>query len=127
MGRREQWNQAQSQYAEARGFERFGDFVSALEKYRAIRTLFADQAEAQPIVYLAAEGIQRINQLGNQDSLQTLLNKKMLQASQAYERAQISAAKQIWEAIIELYAGNQQVVPIVEQAQARLQELNVRN
>jgi eukaryotic-like serine/threonine-protein kinase len=124
LGRKDDWTQAQIQYAEARKFERFGDYLTALEKFRAIQTLFSDQEEAQPIVFLAAEGIQRIRETRDRDSLQELLERKMEEADQAYDRAQMTVAKMTWEAIVELYSGNQQVTPIVEQAKSRLAELN---
>lgn len=126
LGRKDGWTPAQIQFAEARGYERFGDNVSALEKFRAIQNLFADQAESQAIVFLAGEGIQRIREAGEEGSLQALLAKKMEQAQQAYDRAQIAAAKLTWEAIVELYSTNQQVTPIVQQAQQRLDELRTR-
>ncbi len=126
LGRKDKWNQSQLQYAEARNYERFGDYVSALEKYRAIQTLFRDQEESDPILFLASEGIERIRQMKDRDSLQTLLQKKMVEAGEAYSRAQISVAKMTWEAIVELYDGNQQVAPIVNQAKANLDELSSR-
>lgn len=125
-GRKEGWSPAQTQYSEARGFERFGDLSSALDKYRAIQTLFADQEESKPIIYLAGEAIARIRESGETSSLQTLLTKKMEQADEAYGRAQISTAKLIWESIVELYAADSQVAPIVEQAKLRLEELSAK-
>lgn len=126
LGRKDNWTPAQIKYAEARGFERFGDQVSALEKFRAIQNLFADQAEAKPIIFLAGEGIQRIREAGEAGSLPALLTKKMQQAQEAYDRAQIANAKLTWEAIVELYSGNQQVAPIVQLAQDRLDEMSSR-
>lgn len=126
LGRKDNWTPAQVQYAEARNFERFGDFVSAIDKFKAIQTLFADQDEAKPILYLAGESIERIRKNGDTNSLQQLLTKKMEQAEQAYERAQIATAKETWASIVELYSNNQQVAPIVQQAQARLDEVNPR-
>lgn len=126
LGRKDDWSPAQFQYAEAREFERFGDSISALEKYRAIQTLFSDDESSRSIVDLASEGIGRIQQAKDRDSLQTLLQKKMEEAEQAYRRAQLSVAKMTWEAIVELYSGNQQVAPIVEQAKEKLAELSSR-
>jgi outer membrane protein assembly factor BamD (BamD/ComL family) len=126
LGRKDGWSQPQIQYSEAREYERFGDQVTALEKFRAIQNLFANQEDARPIVFLAGEGIQRIKESGEENSLQALLTKKMEQAQQAYDRAQIANAKLTWEAIVELYSGNQQVSPIVEQAKARLEELSAK-
>jgi eukaryotic-like serine/threonine-protein kinase len=126
LGRKDSWTPVQVKYNEARNFERFGDFVSALDKFRAIQTLFADNEEAKPIIYLAGEAIERIKQSGDVNSLQTLLSNKLEQAEAAYEKAQIASAKAIWESIVELYSENQQVAPIVEKARARLEEVNQR-
>lgn len=126
LGRKDNWTPVQIQYADARDFERFGDYVTALEKYRAIQTLFSDQEEAEPIIFLAAEGIQRIKETEDRDSLQELLQRKMEEADQAYDRAQMSVAKMTWEAIVELYSNNQQVAPIVDQAKERLAEISAK-
>jgi hypothetical protein len=125
-GRKDNWSPAQHQYAEARNYERFGDLATALDKFRAIQNLFADQEEAKPIIFLAGEAIQRIKQSGEATSLQALLTKKLDLADQAYDKAQIAAAKVIWEAIVELYDKNQQVAPLVQQAKTRLQDLSSR-
>lgn len=126
LGRKDKWGQAQIQYADARGFEKFGDYVTAMDKYRAILNFFRNEEQSKPILTLAAEGIERIQQLKDRDSLQVLLEKKMNEAEMAFERAQMSVAKTTWEAIVELYSSNQQVAPIVEKAKEKLADLNSR-
>ena len=100
LGRKDKWGQAQIQYADARGFEKFGDYVTAMDKYRAILNFFRNEEQSKPILTLAAEGIERIQQLKDRDSLQVLLEKKMNEAEMAFERAQMSVAKTTWEAIV---------------------------
>jgi eukaryotic-like serine/threonine-protein kinase len=127
LGHKAGWSQAQIQYAEARQFERFGDLATALDKYRAIVSLFRGKAENRPIVDLAQEGVARIRQTGlGPNELQRFLNQKMQEAATAYDRARITEAKLKWESIVELYAGNQEVAPMVAEAQKRLDELNQR-
>lgn len=126
LGRKDDWTHAQFQYAEAKQYESFGDSVTALEKYRAIQTLFGKDRDAQPIVFLASEGIQQIGQAGGRNSLQDLLQKKMDDADQAMRRSDRATAKLTWEAIIQLYEGKEQVAPIVEQAKTQLAELSSR-
>lgn len=126
LGRKNDWSQSQIQYADARKYEKFGDSVSALEKYRAIRTLFGKDEAAKPILHLAAEGIDRIQNNRDRSSLQVLLEKKLAEAERAFERAQLSVARATWEAIVELYSNNLQVAPLVEKAQARLAETGSR-
>jgi outer membrane protein assembly factor BamD (BamD/ComL family) len=123
LGRKDQWSQAQIQLVDAKSYEQFGDTVTALEKYRAIRHLFGDQEDARPVIFLADEAIERIRSEGGVDTLPALLNKKMAQADQAYQKAQLPAAKMTWESIVELYSGNTQVAPIVQQAKDRLAKL----
>jgi hypothetical protein len=127
LGHKAGWSQAQIQYAEARQFERFGDLATALDKYRAIVSLFRGKADNRPIVALAQEGFARIRQTGlGPNELQRFLNQKMQEAATAYDRARITEAKLKWESIVELYAGNQEVAPMVAEAQKRLDELNQR-
>ncbi|MFO0941942.1 MAG: serine/threonine-protein kinase [Pirellulales bacterium] len=126
-GKQAGWSQAYSRFAEARNFERFGDNVTALEKYKSIQKLFADEVDSQSVVYLAGEGIARITAAGNTNSLQALLTKKLEQANEAYERAEITKAKELWESIINLYKGNEQVAEIVAAAQERLDDVNAKS
>ncbi len=127
LGRKDDWSQAQIQYAEARQFERFGDLATALDKYRAIVSLFRGKVDNRPLVDLAQEGVARIRTTGlGPNELQRFLSQKMNEATTAYDRARITEAKLKWESIVELYAGNQEVAPIVTEAQKRLQELGQR-
>ncbi len=125
LGRKDNWSQAQIQYAEARKFERFGDLATAMDKFRAIISLFANQPEDQAIVFLASEAIQRIREQGlDENSLPAFLTSKLAEAQAAYDDARIADAKLKWESIIELYAGNQEVQPLVDEARRHLDELN---
>ncbi len=128
LGRRDNWTQAQIQYSDAREYERFGDLITALDKFRAIVSLFRNNPDDRPIVDLAIESIQRIKQKGlAENALQTFLNQKMTEANAAYDQARILEAKLKWESIVELYSGNQEVAPIVAEAQQRLDAINQRN
>lgn len=126
-GRTENWTQAQVQYAEARRYERFGDLVTAFDRYRAIVSLFRNRKDDRSIVDLAQEGVARIRVSGiGQNALQQFLTAKMEEAAAAYDRARITEAKLKWESIVELYDGNQEVAPIVAEAKERLQQINQR-
>ena len=128
MGRKNDWSQAQLQFAEARSYERFGDMASAFDKYRAIVTLFGkgeEDKQDRAIVTLASEGIERIKALGPTD-LKTFLESKLEEAQSAYDKARVAEAKMKLESIVELYTGNQEVAPLVEQAQVQLDEMNKR-
>ncbi len=125
LGRKDNWTQAQLQYAEARGYERFGDMASAIDKYRAIISLFGNQTDDRSLVTLAREGIQRIREQGTTD-LQTFLEAKLAEAQTAYDKARVAEAKLKLESILELYDGNQEVAPLVQQAQAQLDAMSKR-
>ncbi len=114
------WSDTKFQYVEARRFEKFGDNVTALEKYKLIRK--PTEKEDEPILYLAGEAIARIKAAGETNSLQSFLAKKLEQANEAYERAEISKAKEMWETIVRLYKSNEQVTQIVAEARERLEE-----
>ncbi len=127
LGRKENWSQAQIQYAEACEYERFGDLASALDKFRAIVSLFRNRPEDRPIVDLSQEAFMRIRKNGlGPNALQQFLTQKMAEAATAYDRARITEAKLKWESIVELYAGNQEVAPIVAEAEERLKQLSQR-
>ena len=127
-GRTENWTQAQLQFAEARRYERFGDLSTAFDRYRAIVSLFRNREEDRSIVDLAQEGLMRIRQTGlGPNALQQFLTQRMDEANAAYDRARITEAKLKWESIVELYQNNQEVAPIVAEAQQRLQQISQRN
>jgi eukaryotic-like serine/threonine-protein kinase len=121
LGRKDNWTQAQIQYSEARRFERFGDLVSANDKFHAIENLFADREDDRAIVVLAREGIARIQENGLGESLlKNFIENKLAEAQVNYEKARVSEAKSTLESIVELYTNNQEVAELVEQAQSRL-------
>lgn len=123
LGRNDDWTPAQIQYDEARDFERFGDLATALDRYRAIVQLFRKEEADASIVYLAAEGIERI---GNQSdaTLAEFLESKLTEAQKAYDRARIKDAKKILESIIELYSSNQDVASLVRRAEQMLESFS---
>ena len=57
------------------------------------------------------------------EELRRFLREKLDQADKMYSSADAIGAKQIWESIVNLYNGNKEMLPIVEQAQAKLSKL----
>ena len=120
--RRGDWSPAKTQFAEARRYEKFGDMVTALDKYRAIISLFVDDEEEQPFVSLAQEGVQRIiASESTATELQTFVAEKLKEAKDAYDDARVVEAKIKLESILELYGSNPEVSELVEQAEAQLE------
>ncbi|HBE67165.1 MAG TPA: serine/threonine protein kinase, partial [Planctomycetaceae bacterium] len=110
----------QIQYNDARDFERFGDLATAVDRYQAIVRLFRKEEADAAIVYLAAEGIERIGSQSDA-TLADFLESKLAEAQEAYDRARIKEAKKILESIIELYSSNQDVATLVARAEQMLE------
>ncbi|MBX3420863.1 MAG: serine/threonine protein kinase [Pirellulaceae bacterium] len=123
LGRQEDWTLAQVKYAEARRFERFGDYATAREKYQVLHKRFAGQADAHSMLLLAAEGLDRLDKSSNSQPLHELLTKKLQEADQAAADGRVTEARSTWQAIVGLYAGNQSLAQQVQQAQSRLDGL----
>jgi len=117
-------SEAERRYVEAKKFEDFGDRASALDKYRAIVRILSDKESDRPIINLARRQQRAIEATPlDANQLQKLLLSKLDEANQCYEKSDVVAAKQIWESIINLYEGNQELSPLVKQAQERLIDL----
>jgi eukaryotic-like serine/threonine-protein kinase len=123
--RRGEWSPAKTQLADARRYEKFGDLVTALDKYRAIISLFREEEEERPFVALAREGVQRIiTSESKATELQTFIAEKLKEAKDAYDAARVVEAKVKLESIIELYTGNKEVAFLVEQAEQQLSAIS---
>ena len=117
-------SEPERRYVEAKQFEDFGDRATALDKYRGIVKLLSDDENDRPIINLARRQLRAIEATpidGNQ--LQALLLSKLDEANKLYDKSDVVGAKQIWESIINLYAGNQELAPVVKQAETRLNNL----
>ncbi len=108
-------------YAEALRFERFGDSATALDRYRSLKTLLSGQPQYKPFVMLADRQIQSIrSRTAEVGEAARIVQTKLNEADQLQRRGNVIAARDIWYSIIELYANNADVAPLVEQAQQRL-------
>lgn len=121
---REPASEGERKYAEAVRFERFGDRVTALDKYKGIVKLLKDEKKERPFVNLARRQIELIeSNPPSVEELRRFLKEKLTEADKLYSDGDITGARQIWEGIISLYNGNQEMLPIVEQAQGRMERL----
>ncbi len=117
-------NEAERLYAEAQRYERFGDVATALDQYRGMVTLLSDQPRYRPFVNLARRQIAHIEREGiEQDEAGEIIRSKLEQADRELERGRVVAARRIWYGIVELYGNNDNVAPLVSQAQDRLAEI----
>ncbi len=129
MERHERFNQDPSsegerRYSEARRYERFGDRISALERYRAIVELFKSNEDERPFVNLSLRQIREIEtNPPDKEELLAFLNEKLDQADQLFEKGDVVAAKRIWDSILSLYNGNAEMLSVVSRAQGRLDRM----
>ncbi|MFO1064042.1 MAG: serine/threonine-protein kinase [Pirellulales bacterium] len=115
--------EAERQYSLARSFEKFGDRISALEMYRSMEHLLADDPADKPVIDLARRQIALIEQDPKRKDLREFLESKLAEAEDAYESNRVSAARQLWESIVTLYEDNRDLTDIVARADERLDDL----
>jgi hypothetical protein len=118
---REPSSEGERKYSEAVRFERFGDRVTALDKYKGIVKLLKDEEKDRPFVNLAKRQIAVLE--SNPPSIEELrrfLQEKLAEADRLYEASDLLGSRQIWEGIVSLYNGNQEMIGFVEKAQRRL-------
>lgn len=114
-------NEGERLYAEASQYERFGDAATALDRYRSMQTLLADDPQYRPFVNLARRQIARIQYEGiDADEAVTMIQTKLAQADELQRSGKVVAARQIWYSIVELYGNNDNVAPLVQKAQSKL-------
>lgn len=117
-------SEAEKRYVEAKQFEEFGDRATALDKYRAIVKILSDDQQDRPIINLARRQIESIESSPpDANQLQKLITAKLAEAETLYAESSIAAAKQIWKSIVDLYDGNKELAPLVQQALARMDSL----
>lgn len=108
-------------FAEARRFERFGDRATALDKYKSMETLLADDPKYKPFVNLARRQIGRIReQKTDAGEASRIVQAKLLEANELIDSGNVVAARDIWYSVVELYGNNSDVAPLVKIAQQKL-------
>jgi serine/threonine protein kinase len=110
-------------YANALKYEKFGDRVTALEKYQSMIALLKDQDEegVRPFVNLARRQAAKIEQSGDHQADRIrIVNDALAEADKKYEAGETLEARKIWNSIVALYASNREMDPQVKQASARL-------
>ena len=110
-------------FARARQFEQFGDQVSALERYQALVTLLQGDDKARVFVNLARRQIAAIEASGTDHADRLELVRTALERAEGLQRdGNTLAAREVWQSLVRLYGDNQELAPLVEQAQLRLAE-----
>ena len=120
---REPGSEAEKRYIEANRYERFGDRVTALDKYTAIVNLRKEIEEERPYVNLARRQIKQIQESPpSADELRKFLENKLQEANTFSEKGDAIEARKIWDSILSLYKGNRELQAIVEQAQNKIDQ-----
>jgi serine/threonine protein kinase len=118
---REPASEGERLYTEAWKYEQFGDRVTALEKYRSLIGLLADQEQEQPFVKLAKRQVEQIvAQRDIPGDQAAFLEERLEYADRLQAEGKLLEAKRIWHGIVSLYAGNKELTSQVAQAQEKL-------
>ncbi|MCC9642326.1 serine/threonine protein kinase [Rhodopirellula sp. JC740] len=116
-------NEAERLVAEAMRYETFGDNATAVDKYQSMITVLGDEEQYKPLVNLARSRIAKISEADtDQTEAARLISERMKEADRLFLDGRTIAARKIWYSIVELYASNAAVEPLVATAQDRLAE-----
>lgn len=123
-------SEAERIYVQALEFERFGDRLSAMQRYESLIDLFKEEAGTEGLfVKLARQQLQKIREAGELPTQVTAVVAAALDRAEQLDRsgkaAQRIEARNIWSSIVQLYADNQELADYVAQAQERLNRKRV--
>lgn len=117
-------NEGERLFLEADRIEKFGDRLLALDQYESMIELLKekkDQDEYRPFVNLARRQIAKIKAEGTEgvDRVQ-IVNQRLVDAEELMLSGKKLEARQIWQSVVNLYAGNRELDQQVSHAQKRL-------
>ncbi|SFI54705.1 serine/threonine protein kinase [Planctomicrobium piriforme] len=116
-------NESERLYLAAGQYEKFGDRITALEKYESMPKLIAMTDETRPYLNLARRQAEKIKSSVTGDSDRTIFIKKQLdEADQLYTDGKKLQSREKWQAIIRLYGDNAEFEVFTKQAKDRLGE-----
>ena len=112
-------NEAERLYLQARAFERFGDFLTARDQYRAMSDLLKDRDDDRSYQNLAKRQLALLEHAGdgNVDRKQ-IVNDALKKAREQSLGGQTLAAEEMWRSIIKLYEGKSEFAAEVAEARA---------
>ncbi|MBX3437524.1 MAG: serine/threonine protein kinase [Planctomycetaceae bacterium] len=114
-------SQAERQYMEARQFERFGDRLTALQKYEAMQPLFENDAKARPFVNLARRQARKIKDgIGGENDPVKFVQEQIAAADRLFFEDRKLQAQNRWQSIVNLYQNSGEHQDQVRRARARL-------
>jgi eukaryotic-like serine/threonine-protein kinase len=113
--------EAEKLWIEAQTYEKFGDRLTALEKYKGMQTVLKTDETAKPFRNLARRREAAIRkEFGGETDRATFINNKLADADKLQREGKTSEAKQLWESIEKLYGNNPEFKPQADRARERL-------
>lgn len=116
--------EAERLFHEAGDFEKFGDRISAKEKYEAMTRLLEATDENRPFINLARRQIAQIKADSGTSDRITFVNSQLKHADALVGQGELLAAREIWDSIVKLYRGHRELEPLVAEAEQRLERPN---
>jgi eukaryotic-like serine/threonine-protein kinase len=111
---------AERAYMEARQFERFGDRLTALQKYEAMPGLFTSEQDTV-FVNLARRQSQKIREaIGGEDDPAVFIREQLQEADDLYLAGDEFQAESRWKSIVDLYKNLPEHDSVVRRARSRL-------
>ncbi len=112
---------AERLYMEARMFEKFGDRLTALQKFEGIPALFEGDEQARPFVNLARRQAKKINDsIGGQNDPAEFIKQQIEEADELYFQGEEAQARSRWQSIVSLYSNITEHEALVKRARARI-------
>jgi len=114
-------------YAEANRYERFGDRLTAWQKYEALIRLYTQSKDRvdQAYVGLARRQIKQISDAkGSQEGPAPFVEDRLSQAESLIKSGQLLDARRILSSIISLYGNNREMKPLVDRAREKIHQLD---
>ncbi|WP_437224809.1 serine/threonine protein kinase [Planctomicrobium sp. SH661] len=113
-------------YLAALQYEKFGDRFTALEKYDAMpKVLTREEPANRPYLNLARRQAEKIRaQVHGETDRTAFIEEQLKQADELFADGKKLAAREKWQAIVNLYRDNAEFEPYTKQASDRLIEAN---
>lgn len=119
-------SEAERHYTEALEYERFGDRLSAWQRYEALIQLFSDSSDPYDRAYvtLARRNLAEIKSVDYGLSEQTEFVESHLDEAEALiEAGELLRARRILDSVVSLYGGNQELRPQVSRGRRLIERI----
>jgi len=108
-------------WVNAKQFEKAGDRIIALEKYRAMEKLLSKDASERPFRSLARRQAEKIEaEIGGKGDRTAFINQWLVDADAAFRKGNRAEAQKIWKSVYDLYGSMPEFQAQVKQADDRL-------